>query len=149
VKLVDNTGTSLNEIVSSINHVADIVAEIAAASKEQATGVEEINKAVVQMDQMTQQNAALVEENAAASRTLQEEAENMQARMSSFTIGGDANAAAKTRPAKARPANGEASRAPAHKPVQKRAVKVANGGVGKMQAGLQAAFEEDADWKEF
>src|SRR5262249_16122875 len=86
VKLVNDAGSSLTEIVESIKKVPDILSEIAAASKEQSTGVEEINKAVSQMDEMTQQNAALVEESAAASRTLQEQAQNLHSRMSEFTI---------------------------------------------------------------
>jgi PAS domain S-box-containing protein len=161
VRLVNNAGTSLTEIVDSIKRVADIVSEIAAASKEQATGVEEINKAVTQMDEMTQQNAALVEENAAASRTLQEAAENMHQRMSAFTI--DDNTARHERivvkEAPRRPAAAAPAPRPAAKPQPKPAAKAARmparrvagaaGGAARLQADLQSAFDGDADWKEF
>ena len=60
VKLVNDAGTALTDIVGSIKKVADIVSDIASASREQSAGVEEINKAVTQMDEMTQQNSALV-----------------------------------------------------------------------------------------
>ncbi len=155
VKLVDNAGSSLSEIVKSINRVADIVAEIAAASREQSTGVEEINKAVVQMDQMTQQNAALVEESAAASRTLQDEAQAMYDRMSAFSIGDDrAREPNKTayKPAAQKPA--------AESPQPKRSLfiaasKLGNGrppkainGATKPPLAMQPS-QSDQDWKEF
>ena len=147
VKLVDNAGSSLGEIVRSINHVADIVAEIAAASKEQSTGVEEINKAVVQMDQMTQQNAALVEESAAASRTLQEEAQSMFDRMSAYSIS-EAQSLRGPRPPVAREVQKPQAKRPS--PVAKhnngRSHKVSNGAAHS--ASTQAA-PADLDWKEF
>ncbi len=65
--LVDESGKTLEEIVSGVKKVTDIIAEIAASSQEQANGIEQVNSAVMQMDEMTQQNAALVEEAAAAS----------------------------------------------------------------------------------
>uniref|UniRef100_UPI003510F0F0 methyl-accepting chemotaxis protein n=1 Tax=Ferrovibrio sp. TaxID=1917215 RepID=UPI003510F0F0 len=68
--LVNQTGSSLTEIVTAIKKVSDIVAEIAAASREQATGLDQINTAVGSMDEMTQRNAALVEETTAAAQAL-------------------------------------------------------------------------------
>ena len=86
-KLVDESGKSLEEIVTSVKSVNDIIAEIAAASMEQSSGIEQINKAIVQMDEMTQQNAALVEEAAAASESLDEQANSMSELMEFFTTG--------------------------------------------------------------
>ncbi len=60
--LVNKSGQTLGEIVSSVKRVTDIVSEIAAASKEQLTGVEQVNKAVAQMDRVTQANASQNEE---------------------------------------------------------------------------------------
>ncbi|HZW13961.1 MAG TPA: methyl-accepting chemotaxis protein [Noviherbaspirillum sp.] len=71
-RLVDQTGATMGEIVTSIKRVADIVSEIAAASGEQRTGIEQVNVAIPQMEQVTQQNAALVEEEAAAASALNE-----------------------------------------------------------------------------
>ena len=66
-ELVDESGRTLEEIVTGVKKVTDIIAEIAASSQEQANGIEQVNSAVMQMDEMTQQNAALVEQAAAAS----------------------------------------------------------------------------------
>ena len=151
VKLVGNAGASLGEIVTSINRVADIVAEIAAASKEQASGVEEINKAVTQMDQMTQQNGALVEESAASSRTLQDEAQTMYEKMSSFEIG-ETNAAME-KPAQAkRPAQTLQAKKPiAVAPPKSIGARAAGGRNGKPvpASAFKATSESDHDWKEF
>ena len=61
-ELVNKSGQTLSEIVSSVKRVTDIVSEIAAASKEQLAGVEQVNKAVSQMDRVTQGNASQTEE---------------------------------------------------------------------------------------
>ncbi|BEV16364.1 methyl-accepting chemotaxis protein [Herbaspirillum sp. DW155] len=73
-RLVEQAGTTMQEVVSSVRHVTDIVTEISAASAEQTTGIEQINLAITQMDQMTQQNAALVEQAAAAAASMQNQA---------------------------------------------------------------------------
>ncbi|MBV8633053.1 MAG: MCP four helix bundle domain-containing protein [Burkholderiaceae bacterium] len=85
-RLVDQAGTTMNEIVESIRGVTDIVAEITAASREQTTGIEQINRAVIEMDNVTQQNAALVEEAAAAAASLREQAGNLEQAVSVFKL---------------------------------------------------------------
>jgi len=89
-ELVDESGRTLEEIVTSVKQVAEIVAEISAASYEQSAGIEEVNRAVSQMDEVTQRNAALVEEAAAASRALEEQALQMTEKISYFRIEGNA-----------------------------------------------------------
>ena len=84
--LVDESGKTLEEIISGTQKVADIIAEIAAASQEQASGIDQVNNAIAQMDSMTQDNAALVEEAAAASRSMQEQAHNLDQLMTFFRI---------------------------------------------------------------
>ena len=86
-KLVNQSGDTMEEVVTSIKRVNDIMSEIAAASSEQASGIEEVSKAVVQMDEMTQQNAALVEEAAAAAESLQQQAGGLAERVATFNIG--------------------------------------------------------------
>ncbi|WP_245585324.1 methyl-accepting chemotaxis protein [Pleomorphomonas koreensis] len=151
VKLVNDAGTALTEIVGSIKKVADIVSDIASASREQSAGVEEINKAVTQMDEMTQQNSALVEENASATRMLQEQAEAMHSRMSAFVLDDTAlpvRAAAGGRTAA--PTGRPAQKATAPRPAQPKKVAAAGGrNPQRLQADLAAAFNTDADWKEF
>ena len=80
-------GQQLGEIVTSIAEVTNLISEIASANQEQATGIAEINRAVAEMDEMTQQNSALVEETAAAARSLEEQSEVMQDRVSFFNTG--------------------------------------------------------------
>ncbi len=91
-KLVDQSGSTLDEIVNGVKKVSDIIAEIAAASQEQSSGIEQVNKAVTQMDEVTQQNAALVEEAAAASESMDEQARSLENLISFFKIDGDAAA---------------------------------------------------------
>jgi methyl-accepting chemotaxis protein len=75
--LVDQAGTTMTEVVSSIRRVTDIMGEISLASNEQSLGVSQVGEAVTQMDQVTQQNAALVEEMAAAASSLKAQAHEL------------------------------------------------------------------------
>ncbi|MDP1557312.1 MAG: methyl-accepting chemotaxis protein [Nitrosomonas sp.] len=87
-RLVDEAGTTMDEIVSAVKRVTDIMAEIAAASQEQSSGIEQVNQAVTQMDEVTQQNAALVEEAAAAAESMQEQAQTLTQAVSVFRLTG-------------------------------------------------------------
>jgi methyl-accepting chemotaxis protein len=84
--LVNQSGETMEKVVTSIKRVNDIMSEIAAASAEQATGIDEVGKAITQMDEVTQQNAALVEEAAAAAESLQSQAVQLTERVSSFKM---------------------------------------------------------------
>ena len=84
--LVDQAGTTMNEVVSSIKRVTDIMGEISAASHEQSQGVSQVEEAVSQMDQTTQQNAALVEEMAAAASSLKSQAQDLVQVVAAFQI---------------------------------------------------------------
>jgi methyl-accepting chemotaxis protein len=99
VELVNQAGTALTEIVDSIKRVAEIVSEIAAASAEQADGLAQVNTSLTQMDEMTQQNSALVEENAATAKTLEQQSQDMDERVSFFQLGESAEAGAASRAA--------------------------------------------------
>ena len=72
--LVDQAGTTMQEVVQSIGRVHEIMSDISRASAEQSAGVAQIGLAVTQMDEATQQNAALVEESAAAADQLRQQA---------------------------------------------------------------------------
>jgi methyl-accepting chemotaxis protein len=99
VDLVNTAGAALGEILESINAVADSVADIAAASAEQTSGLDQVNKALAQMDDVTQQNVALVEENVATARMLDQQAQAMDERVSSFRL----ESTQESRPARSRP----------------------------------------------
>jgi methyl-accepting chemotaxis protein len=152
VELVNQAGTSLTEIVTSIRSVADIVADIANASAEQAGGIEQVNKALNQMDEVTQQNSALVEENAATAKTLEAQAQAMNERVSVFQLGNVASPSM-TPAADADKAAMATARTSLVKPqLAKQAAKLAARSPSparRMQASLATAFQHDDDWKEF
>jgi methyl-accepting chemotaxis protein len=105
-RLVDQAGTTMDEVVGGVRRVTDLIGEIAAASEEQRSGIEQVNQAITQMDQVTQQNAALVEQAAAAAEAMQDQAHQLAALVGTFQTGQAAQAAV-TRaaaPAKVRPA---------------------------------------------
>jgi methyl-accepting chemotaxis protein len=88
-RLVDQAGSTIEELVRSVGRVADIVGEITTASREQSTGIEQVGQAITQMDDVTQQNAALVEEAAAASASLQSQASNLARLVAFFRLSED------------------------------------------------------------
>ncbi|EJL81169.1 methyl-accepting chemotaxis protein [Herbaspirillum sp. CF444] len=85
-KLVEQAGSTMEEVVASVKRVTDIVGEISSASQEQSTGIEEVNRAITLMDESTQQNAALVEQAAAAAQSMQEQAGKLAQLVSVFNI---------------------------------------------------------------
>ncbi|MBC7456334.1 MAG: Cache 3/Cache 2 fusion domain-containing protein [Massilia sp.] len=84
--LVENAGTTMDEVLASVARVTDIMAEISAASAEQSGGIEHVNRAINQMDQVTQQNAALVEEASAAAEAMQEQAATLAGAVRLFKL---------------------------------------------------------------
>ena len=92
-ELVDRTGQTMSQIVSSVKQVSDIIGEIAAASDEQSAGIEQVNRAVVQMDTVTQQNAAMVEEASAAAASLEEQTRKLSEAVNAFRLGDNTAAA--------------------------------------------------------
>lgn len=89
--LVNESGQTLQDIMTSVKKVADIVAEISAASDEQAAGIDQVNTAVTQMDSVTQQNAALVEQASAASKSMEMRAESLMQQIAFFHVAGEAS----------------------------------------------------------
>ncbi|MGJ9418121.1 methyl-accepting chemotaxis protein [Massilia sp. CMS3.1] len=108
--LVEQAGSTMQEIVQGITRVTVIMSDIASASAEQTLGIEQVNAAITQMDDVTQQNAALVEEAAAAATSLQDQAASLAELVSTFkldTAGEHPGAAARHSQARA---SGSASR---------------------------------------
>ena len=110
--LVDQAGSTMNEVVASIKRVTDIMGEISTASTEQSTGVAQVGEAITQMDQTTQQNAALVEEMAAAASSLKSQAQDLVQTVAVFKLAGGTSAASPART----PVAHTVARAPAPKP---------------------------------
>jgi methyl-accepting chemotaxis protein len=136
-RLVDESGSTLGEIVDSVQKVGDIIAEIAAASSEQSTGIDQINKAVAQMDEMTQQNASLVEEAAAASESMDEQAKGLTSLIGFFNTG-NASTGSNVAPNSERRSSNERpwTKESQPKPAVKKETKAASGG-------------SDSEWDEF
>jgi methyl-accepting chemotaxis protein len=124
---VDQAGATMNEIVIAVKRVTDIMSEITAASNEQSAGIEQVNQAITQMDDVTQQNAALVEQAAAASESMLEQANALDAAMDTFKLDERVRDAAVTKQ---------------HE--QSRRTKAAPG-----RERLLAKAKKDGDWKEF
>jgi aerotaxis receptor len=87
VKLVAETGKSLERIMKQVTEINDVVGEIAAGAQEQATALQGVNSAINQMDQVTQQNAAMVEESTAASHSLSQETTQLSSLIGQFQVG--------------------------------------------------------------
>jgi methyl-accepting chemotaxis protein len=100
VKLVAETGESLERIVGKVSEINSVVAEIAAGAEEQSTALQQVNTAVNLMDQATQQNAAMAEEATAAAKAMLRETEKLAETVGVFhigrTVGGVASPSAST-----------------------------------------------------
>jgi methyl-accepting chemotaxis protein len=84
--LVDEAGTTMQDIVVQVQKVNDLLGDISAATQEQTAGIGQVSDAVTQLDQATQQNAALVEESAAAAESLNQQARSLVAAVASFKL---------------------------------------------------------------
>jgi len=129
-RLVEQAGTTMDEIVISVKRVTDIMAEIAAASQEQSQGIEQVNRAVTQLDEVTQQNAALVEEASSAARSLEEQTVGLNGSVSHFVVsaaGPAASTAAPVAVVAARPVTGARSPSSPRAAVTKLVTRTARG----------------------
>ena len=88
-RLVRETGTTMEDIVSRIERVTEVVAQIRNGAREQSAGVSQINTAVTELDGATQHNAAMVEQTSAAAVQMREQADQLQALLASFRLSSD------------------------------------------------------------
>jgi methyl-accepting chemotaxis protein len=140
VSLVGETGDALAAIVTRVMEIDQLMSEITASTQEQSTALHEVNTAVNQMDQVTQQNAAMVEQSTAASHSLSQDAEALQASAARFKVSdGIAGTAARvSAPRRASPP------APVRTPHMAAALKTVGRG------GAAPKVEADAEgWEEF
>jgi len=87
VKLVAETGSSLERIMAQVTEINAVVGDIAAGAHEQSTALQEINGALEQMNLVTQQNAAMVEQSTAAGHSLSQETSKLSQLISQFHVG--------------------------------------------------------------
>jgi methyl-accepting chemotaxis protein len=99
-RLADQTGATMNEIVTSVQRVTDIMGAIAHASREQTGGIERVNGTIAHMENDTQQNAALVEQTAASATALQDQAARLAQAVSVFRLAPATSAATARQPAR-------------------------------------------------
>jgi methyl-accepting chemotaxis protein len=154
--LVDQAGTTMTEVVSSIRRVTDIMGEISAASREQALGVSQVGEAVTQMDRSTQQNAALVEEMAAAASGLKAQAQDLVQTVALFKLDGDQGGASRAASsATQRLPQSQAVARPLAKAPQRQALAAAPKPAARTQTpkllaqARPAAKADDGDWETF
>ncbi|SDK85592.1 methyl-accepting chemotaxis protein, partial [Methylophilus rhizosphaerae] len=162
-RLVENAGSTMEDVVSSVQRVADIISEISAASAEQTTGIDQVNQAVTSMDETTQQNAALVEEAAAAAESLVDQANQLADAISQFKLEdrGLGSKPASMYPSTARPAPVKvAAHSSGHRPEPAYASSARPGesSLGRpattspppMKTGIaRRTGTDDEDWEEF
>ena len=77
IGIFNETGKSIDAVVSQTHKIQQLVEEIAAASDEQSKGIEQINRGVSEMEKVIQQNAANSEESAASTEELHGQATEM------------------------------------------------------------------------
>ena len=147
-KLVDQAGSTMQEIVDSVKRVTDIMSEITAASVEQTDGIEQINQAITQMDEVTQQNAALVEEAAAAAQSLQDQAANLSQVVSVFNVGGSQSATSLPTPSAQHGSNSKTLAARPQKSAVARSGKPTRLASSAARPAVAAATT-GGDWEEF
>ncbi len=86
VKLVAETGRSLERIMEQVTEINVVVSSIAAGAQEQSTALQEINTAIDQMNLVVQQNAAMVEESTAAGHSLSDESSRLAQLVGQFRV---------------------------------------------------------------
>lgn len=78
VKIAEESGKMLEQIVPSIKNTARLIQEITAASMEQSSGADQVNLAIQQLNQVVQQNAASAQEMATSSEELSSQADELK-----------------------------------------------------------------------
>lgn len=86
VKIAEEAGKLINDMVPKIQQTADLVEEINAASNEQASNVEQVNKAMEQVDQTAQQSAASSEELASTAEEMSAQTQELKETVGYFKL---------------------------------------------------------------
>ena len=86
LQLVEQTGETMEEIMTHVKQVKDTLSNISTAIIEQGQGVKQINDTMVQMDKVSQENAAFVEEAAAHAEGLARQASMLLEAFNQFKL---------------------------------------------------------------
>jgi methyl-accepting chemotaxis protein len=84
--LVNDAGTRMQEVVSSVERVASLIADATQMARTQSSGLKDIADSVDRLDQTMQQNAALVEQGAAAADSLKGQATRLTELVQRFRL---------------------------------------------------------------
>ena len=84
--LVQQAGSTMEDIVGSVNTVAQVIAEVNESARQQHTQITQVLQAVDELEQMSQQNAALVEQSSAASASLRDQAHMLDIAAQQFAM---------------------------------------------------------------
>lgn len=76
----------MQKIIESSERASGVVASIARSAGDQSVNVDQVDSSVIAIDGGLQQNAALVEESAAATQSLKEQVESLNAAMYQFKV---------------------------------------------------------------
>ncbi len=145
VRLVTETGGSLNQIVSQIAEINTAITGIASAAQDQSDNLIQINMTISQMDKVTQQNAAMAEESTAASHSLAREANDLSDLISQFTLTESLSRRSKPEP-EVQPARRPAS--PRHDPKGQYVLRSLSSGNAALAQTLESVLTEEG-WEEF
>ena len=86
LKVTENAGDLMMNIIPEIEKTAKLVQEITAASQEQSNGASQVNNAIQQLNAVTQQNASTSEELASNAQELSAQAQQLKDIVSFFNI---------------------------------------------------------------
>jgi len=84
LRITEDAGKLMAQIIPNIQRTAQLVQEITAASSEQTTGANQIAKAIEQLTSVTQQNSSAAEEMSTGSEELSSQAEMLKEVISFF-----------------------------------------------------------------
>jgi methyl-accepting chemotaxis protein len=89
VRVAEQSGRLLSELVPNVQKAAEIIREVSSASSEQSQGVNQVNRAMTQVDEVTQRTASAAEELSSTAEELAAQAESLQELMSVFRVAND------------------------------------------------------------
>jgi methyl-accepting chemotaxis protein len=91
IRLADQTGAALTQIVQGVQHVLDRVSQIAAASEEQSTTSEQISRSVETISRLSHESARGVEQIARAAEGLSRLTDELNQMIRQFRVGQEAH----------------------------------------------------------
>ncbi len=86
LRVSEDAGEMLKNLVPNIQKNAELIQEISAACREQRSGAQQINKAIQQLDQVIQSNASSAEEMSSTSEELSGQADMLREAVDFFQI---------------------------------------------------------------